>query len=426
MKIGKRKCLNIIIWISLIQGFITDYFNLGAINYCCDFLILFCLLIKITNRGAFIRRNNSRDMLLINITIVAFALTIILGWAINGASFIRALWGCRNYGRFFIFYYLCIETFSDYDYSKITDSLIKLFPVHFLIILFQMAVEHLSYDYLGGIFGKYQGCASGLMIFYGLIIIILFAKYDNKEISLKKMALFLTIILGTAAIAELKALFLYFIVILLVYSLLSRNKIKASIVLIFGVLIFLVSIEVLIRTFPEFSNFFTIETIINQLTNKEASYTYREGLDIGRSSIFYKLDPVIKQWGGEAARWLGLGLGNGEYSSSFSFLNSSFYNTYPRSNYVNFSLSFLFVETGYIGTFVYLAFFVVNEVVAIRHYIDDKKSETLLGVFIPIMCFFLVYYNCSLRTNFAYIVFALLAIIPSYGKRKKELDIWPE
>lgn len=420
MKIGKRQCLYIIIWISLVQGFIADYFGLGVINYSCDVLILLCLLITVSNHGIYIKRNNSREMLLINISVILFVLTIIIGWILNGVPILHAAWGTRNYGRFFVFYYLCIQTFIELDYKKIVDWLIKLFPVHFAIILFQLLIEHLSYDFLGGIFGKYQGCASGLMIFYGLIIIILFAKYDNKEMKLKKVLAYLTLILGTAALAELKALFLYFIVLLGVYGLLSRNKIKASIIWVFGVFGFLIGIEILVRFFPEYANFFTIEKIVNQLTNKEASYTYREGLDVARSSIFYKLDPVIKQWGGNVARWFGLGLGNGDYSSSFNFLNSNFYNTYSRSNYTNFSLSFLFVETGYVGTIAYVAFFVSNELVAMKHYVEEKSSETLLGVFIPITCFFLIYYNCSLRTNFAYIVFAMLAIIPSNGIRKRK------
>jgi hypothetical protein len=135
------------------------------------------------------------------------------------------------------------------------------------------------------------------------------------------------------------------------------------------------------------------------------------------------LDPIVKQWGGNVARWVGLGLGNGDYSSSFNFLNSSFYNTYPRSNYMNFSLSFLFVETGYLGTIAYVAFFVANEIVAMKNYIENNNSATLIGVLLPLMCWFLIYYNASLRTNYAYIVFALLASIPGYTKKRNNAMI---
>lgn len=422
MKIGRKQCLYVVIWISLIQGFIADYFGLGVINYICDLLLLLCCLIRLTN-SKWMQFTIKKHTGLINISLFAFCMIIIIGWIINGAPLIHALWGMRNYGRFFLFYYLCIELFNQVDYERITNWLIRLFLVHCAIVLFQIGIEHLSYDFLGGIFGKYQGCASGLMIYYGLIIIILFAKYDNKEVGISRLLIYLGIILGTAALAELKALFIYFIIVLIMYGLLSNNKIKASIVLMLGIIGAFIGIQVLIEFFPEFADFFTVEKLIYNLTNKTANYTYVEGLDVGRSSVFYKLDPIVKQWGGNVARWVGLGLGNGDYSSSFNFLNSSFYNTYPRSNYMNFSLSFLFVETGYLGTIAYVAFFVANEIVAMKNYIENNNSATLIGVLLPLMCWFLIYYNASLRTNYAYIVFALLASIPGYTKKRNNAMI---
>jgi hypothetical protein len=404
----------------LIQGFFSDYFGLGIINYACDFLLLICLLIELLNRKFLVHTNHGKKSWLINGTIICFGVVILLGWVIQGVSPLLAMWGVRNYGRFFLFYYLCKKTFSQSNYQKIVSWLIKLFPIHFLIVAYQIFVEHLSYDFLGGIFGKYQGCASGLMIYYGLVIIILFTQYDRKEIKFHTMLVYLAIILCTAAIAELKALFLYFIVMLAFYGLISRDKIKAACVLAFGVVGVLFALQILIKYFPQYSNFFNVDKIIAVLMDKDASYTYREGLDIGRSSVFSKLEPIIIQWGGNVARWFGLGLGNGEFSGSFNFLNSDFFNAYPKSNYNYFSLSFLFVETGYIGTIAYVAFFCMNELIALKNYLKTKNATTLMGVFLPLMCFFLLYYNSSLRTNFAYIVFALLASILNKGDKEVE------
>ena len=420
LKIGKRQCLYIIIWISLIQGFLTDYFKLGFINYFCDFLLVICLLLRILGIKHHEWYSHGFRSKPLDIVILFFYIVVFAGWFIHPAPILHALWGIRNYTRFFVFFYLCKREFSIDDYEKIQDWLMKLFPIQCAVTLYQIIVEHLSYDYLGGVFGKYQGCASGLMIYFGLLLIILYTKYDNKEIKFKTLLIYFAVIIGISAYAELKAFFLYFVVMLVLYGLLSKNKVKASVVLLVGLLGAFVGIQILIRFFPQFANFFTVEKIIEQFTNKNASYTFREGLDIGRSSIFYKLDPIIVNWGGNSARWFGLGLGNGDYSSSFSFLNSSFYNAYPRSNYVNFSLSFLFVELGYLGTIAYVSMYFVLEITAMKNYVDDKRSQTLFGVFAPVLCFFLLYYNCSLRTNYAYVVFSVLPII--YAKPHRRCD----
>jgi hypothetical protein len=381
------------------------------INYVCDILLIFCLLLDFLNRRYLLCTNNGERSWLIDGAVICFGVVIFTGWVIQGISPLLAVWGVRNYGRFFLFYYLCKQTFSLSNYQRIVNWLLKLFPVHFAIVAYQIFVENLSYDFLGGIFGKYQGCASGLMIYYCLIIVILFSKFDNKEIKFRTLFIYLAIILVTAAIAELKALFLYFVVMLAVYGLLSRNKIKSAIIVLLGIVGVFFALQILINYFPQYSGFFTVDKIISQLTNKNSSYTDTAGLNVGRSSVFYKLDPVIIQWGGNVARWFGLGLGSGEYSTSFSFLNSDFFNTYPQSNYNYFSLSFLFVETGYLGTVAYVAFFVMNELVAFKNYLKNRNATTLMGVSLPLVCFFLLYYNSSLRTNFAYIVFALLASI---------------
>lgn len=410
MKIKIKTLLFVIFYISFFQGFFSDYLRMSFVNYLCDLLLIIVLVVYITQKrnlfSIFITANKG-----IVLTVFAFLILIVVGWCYNGITLLHALWGLRNYGRFLLYFYLCLSLFEQNDFQYICNFLIKVFPIHLLMIAFQITVEHLSYDYLGGIFGKYQGCAGGLMIYFGLIIILLFSRYDNKKISFRKLLVYLGIIIGIAAYAELKALFLLIFVIILIYALVSKNKMRSSIVVLLGLFGCVIGVQILIKYFPMYANFFSFDNLLFELTNKDASYTYRQGLDVGRSSIFYKLAGVIKNWGGNPAQWFGLGLGNGDYSASFNFLNGDFYNVFKNSNYMHFSLGFLFVEMGYLGVILYLAFFIFLEIQAYKNYMRCKNEFGLVGIFLPILCFFLIYYNSSLRTNFAYIIYALLPII---------------
>lgn len=410
MKVGARKGLYIIIWISLIQGFLSDYLRLGSIKYLNDVLLMMCLLSWMGKNSVY-KCVCKKNKIYVYIPLLCFVFTILIGWFLNGMSFSLSLWGLRNYFRFYIFFFLCLNLFDIEDYKKIQNWLVKLFPLHIAIIMFQILIEHLSYDFLGGIFGKYQGCASGLMIYYGLLSMILISKYNEKNISLKKIFVYFFIMLTTSAIAELKAYFLFLVGIIIIYAFLANDKIKGAIIFGVGLIGVIVGLQLLIRYFPYYANFFTVENIIKQLTDKESTYTYRQGLDIGRSSIFYKLPPVVKDWGGEMAKWFGIGLGNGEYSSTFNFLKSDFYNTYSQSNYAFFSLAFLFVETGYLGVIAYLSFFIGMEIVALKGYLRKRNKTNMIITMMPIFCLFLVYYNSSMRSNFAFVVFALLPMV---------------
>lgn len=411
MTISIRKLLYLILYTALIQGFLSSYFGLGFINYLTDLFQLFCLLILFKPHTKK-RKHLEKSQIMVLLPIIVFTVVIFIGWIINGANALQALWGIRNYFRFFLYFFLCVRTFNFEDYDKIADIILKIFPLHILIILYQFFIERLDYDFLGGIFGKYQGCAGGLMIYYGILTIILLLKYEHKNIKIHNLLTYFSLILLTAALAELKAFFIYFILSIITYSLVTRNKIKGAVIFLLGVFGFFIGLQVLIRYFPSFESFFTLDNIIRQLTDKNASYTYREGLDVGRSSIFFKLEPVISQWGGRFAKWFGLGLGNAEYSTSFSFLNSKFYNSYVRSNYMHFSLSFLFVETGYFGTLAYCIFFVLLEIIAVDKALQNKSNYySTMNILLPILCLFLVYYNASLRTNYAFIIFAILPIV---------------
>lgn len=101
-----------------------------------------------------------------------------------------------------------------------------------------------------------------------------------------------------------------------------------------------------------------------------------------------------------------------EYISNWNFgldmLNSAFYTVYGIMHYTWLSVGYLFVEVGYLGTIAYLSFFVILEIRAIVAYQKRSIYYNLLGTFFPIVFMIIIVYNSTLRSNFAYIVFAVL------------------
>lgn len=399
--------LKFIFVLNMIQGFLSDYLGLSTLNYLCDALLLACVLLRLMHSST-IRISRKKPFPALRIVMACLLVVVALGWIYHSAPVVLGIWGLRNYGRMFVYFYLCSGFLDKQDYEDLVMFLIRFFPFQMGFMAFQVIVEGLSYDYLGGFFGKKQGCASGLMIYFLLMTVIVLVFYDGKRIGFSKVVGYYGCMLLFAAIAELKAFFVAFIVLIAIYILLTRHKSKAAVIAACGAIGVAIGIQILFIYFPNYIETFNLASIIASLTNKEASYTYREGLDIGRSSIFYKLTPVITRWGGASSPWIGIGLGNGEYSSNFTFLQSPFYLAYSQSNYMFFSLAFLFVELGYLGIIFYVGFFVVLGLYFLNKFRSEQSMANLLALFLPIICAFLIYYNASLRTSFGYIIFGLL------------------
>lgn len=124
-KIKYKDCLYWILWICLFQGVISSYFGLNQINYVCDFLLIILLVTRLSSeRLRHFRINKSIEF----IPIIGFAIIILIGWIFNSTSLPMAIWGMRNYGRFFVYFIFCIALFDAKDVYKMEDMFVRVFP----------------------------------------------------------------------------------------------------------------------------------------------------------------------------------------------------------------------------------------------------------------------------------------------------------
>lgn len=412
-EINFKYILYIILWISLFQGFISDYIKFHQINYICDFLLIFLLVIKLSEKNLNINYYRKIEY----ISIITFIVVIILGWLFNSISIFQAMWGVRNYSRFFIFFIFACIIWGEKDIKKIENFFIKLFPFHIGIVIFQYLFEGLKQDNLSGLFGKVSGGNGGLVIYLLIIFCIVLGKFEYRKISLSSIIIYLFFILLNAALSELKIIFILTIFFIGVYFILCKDKKRGIILTLLFFLLLLVNIKIFYYLFPAFENYLAPENGLKVISDQR-SYSSQE--DIGRLTVFSKLTPILFQWGGMKALILGIGLGNGDCSSSYQIFNSSFYQVYEKIHYTWFSLGYLFVETGYLGVISYLSFFIILEIKAITSYLKNAVYYNYLGIFFPIIIIIIIIYNSTMRSNFAYIAYTVLTwqIIYS-GKNKK-------
>lgn len=402
IRIKYKDILSAILWICLLQGFISDYFGFRQVNYLCDFLLVVLMICKLRKgNGRLLYKNR-----IIYIPIIAFVLVVLVGWLFNPAPIFMALWGARNYGRFFLFFVFALVMWDENDVIKIENVLLKLFPIHMSLVAYQYLIEGLRQDNLSGIFGRYSGGNGGLMIYLTVLLCIIISRYEYKKIITPIFFLYLILSFINAALSELKFFFVLAAILVVWYLLMSRRKGRGMILALFFLIALYIGIQIFYIVFPEWANYLDIDNILNLLSNQK---TYATSTDIGRTAVFSRLTPIISKWAGTDALWFGIGLGNGDYSSAFSFLNSAFYEVYEFTHYTWLSLGYLFVETGYLGVIAYIGFFVILEIRATLAYQKKNTYYNLLGTFFPMVFMILLVYNSTLRSNFAYIVFTVLS-----------------
>ena len=391
-----------VLGICMLQGIISDYIGFRQINYLCDVLLIILLLVMTCRKQIILVKNNKNFEY---ISIGIFALVVLIGWGLNSVSILRAFWGVRNYGRFFLFYVLARTLWTKEDVKSIEELFLKLFPIHMILIAFQYIVEGLNQDFLSGLFGKTGGGNGGLMIYLSIILCIAICQFEFKKMNTRKFLCYLLLIFINAALSELKFLFVMAILLIAWYLAMSKRKGRGMILALLFIIALYIGMQVFYSVFPNWADYLSFDNIMTMISDQEV---YASQFDIGRTAVFSKLTPIITKWAGKDALFFGIGLGNGDYSDAFPVLNSAFYETYGIMHYTWLSLGYLFVEVGYVGAIAYISFFVVLEIKAIIAYQKRSTYYNLLGTFFPIVFMMIMFYNSTLRSNYAYMVFAVL------------------
>lgn len=380
-------------------NFLQDFLHIpGIIKYTIDAAWFVILLFMCLSHRPVVFKKVLPLMVLLAISGVYF----FVSYLFNYQSVFYFLWGIRNNIRYYIAFFAFIYFLDKEDVALCLKYIDVLFVVHIIISFFQFFVLGYKWDYLGGIFGVQLGCNGNSMIFLVVVTIKSLLTYmhgkENLLICLLKCATSLVV----AAMSELKFFFIIFLIIIVISAFVTKfsyKKILLMVLLLF-VVFFAASVFTAIWGQDAALSFDRIFELVT-------SESYSSARDLGR---FTAIPTISKTFLINLPKKLfGLGLGNCE-TSAFALFNTPFYQTYSYLNYDWLSSAFAFIETGYIGLFLFLSFFIFVLFCVIKQRKNGTDMYSEMSIIMCVICVCLFFYNSSLRTDFGYIVFWVLAL----------------
>ena len=313
-------------------------------------------------------------------------------------------WGARNYLRFYIAFFAVATYFTGEDAKKCLKFMDALFWINVAMCLIQFLAGN-DQDNIGGIFGTDVGCNAYVIVYQTVVITRSVLEYMNGKESTARCFSRCAGALIVSAIAELKVFYLILIIIMIMAAVLTSFSMRKVLFLLVCSLLVSVAATLLGMVYSYFEGFLSIESLLAFITQKG----YASDIDMGRTNaISFISKRFLTSF---PAKLFGLGLGNCD-TSTIGLFNTSFYTQHVDLHYSIFSYAFMFLENGYIGLTLYVGFFVLC-FWKTRKILKQKQADPIfaqMGLIISLICFMLMIYNSSLRTEAGYMVYFVLAL----------------
>lgn len=414
------KTINIILYITTIFMLVCQFLvnDLGLPSYIMvvmDLAILIGFVLYLKNFPLWIKRTRMLMPLLVFAALYGAA---VFGMLWHGSSIFSFFNGFRLTARYFILFFVGAFTL---DQDRIT-SLFKMLRVFLWINVFVCTLQYFVLgfkgDFCGGLFGT--GLVNSYTnIFLCLLSTYAIALYIFKKSNIKTLALTLIPCVYISALAEIK--FYYFelaiiFVLAIVLSKPSKKKIALGGV---GILLLLaLSWLVDVLWSAGSSDMFTLEGI--QFYLSEKSYGYSSSGDWGRIGGIEKANAMFFR---DDLNMLGFGLGSCNYGTSF-------YYVYGYLHYIWFSYQHIYLEQGWVGIVLYIAFFVTvflcSRRLRRRMEYEDPMADVmfLITECMAVIGLILMFYNTTVTNYPAYFLFLSLSFsFAVYAKRGQEKEI---
>lgn len=406
--IKKRSFAGWLVWLLVMMPFffslLNDLLHLPwAIRYLMDVAWLVLLVIRLRYSS----RLKNRQTLALNILVVLFLIYTLMVYIVEFQSPFFFLWGVRNNFRFFVAFLVFASFLKDTDVKYYEKMLNSLFWVNLVVTLYQFFVLGYDGDHLGGLFGTETGANGFTNMYMAIVATNAIVQYLEKKANLWVCGLRCVATLLVAALAELKFYFLEFGMIVIMASLITRFTWRKVWVLIGGISAAVLFATLLTYLFPGFAGWFSLDRIIEYATSDRG---YTASGDLNRLTAIPAINELWLTNGWQ--RLFGLGLGNCD-TSSFSFVNTPFYQNYGHMHYSWISYAFMYLECGWIGLIFYYGFFVLVFLGA--HKIEKRSDDSIktycrLSKIMAILCMLIAVYNSSLRNEAGYMAYYVLAI----------------
>jgi len=328
-----------------------------------------------------------------------YVLYLLLTQICNFVSPVLSVLAFRKTFRFYLFFFACAVLLTENGIEKIMKMLLILQIPNLILSIYQYFVQNLNQDNLGGIFGIEKGANAYSNVFLCLICTYMIINYLAKKVKLLPMVLTIGSALLIAVLAELKIFFIEVVVIVLCAILFSNPSARTIKTIVFSAIGFVAAIVLLGSIFPEH-----LAVLINFALLMQYTTGKIHGYNISRLNAFSEINDLFFE-DNVFRNLFGYGFGNCESGSSF-------YAKYGDYHYSWFSHQLIFLETGYIGVLLYLAFFALIFFYTTKAKKRNPENSTYYTFtqIIAILCVIWMVYNQTLHCEAAYLVFFVLAI----------------
>ena len=374
----------------------------SAVKYTIDlgWLLLILFMVK---SGMCLPNRYSQHLLIVVLAFFAFT---VVGFLLGYQSVLYYVWGFRNNARFFVFFFACILFLNPKSVDPLLQLLDTLFVINFFITLYQFFILDISQDFLGGIFGVEAGYNGYTNIFMVIVITRSILRYLNYTESTTSCLVKCAMALLITALAELKIFLVEFVLIIFLAMLVTKYSQRKIVLLCCAFIGLVLSMQLLVTVFPYWADKLNVTEMWEEIASDEG---YTDAGDLNRiTAVPMAMEMFLHTL---PQKLFGLGLGNCD-TSTFSFLNTPFYEENSWLHYSWFSSSFLVLETGLVGLALYVLFFILIffAVRNLEHSGKGNMEYCQLASVLSVMCLILIIYNVSLRMESGYMIFFVLAL----------------
>lgn len=377
---------------------ISDFINILLL--CCLFYNKHKLSSVITLLG--------KNICIIFILLIALG---IISSLINFIQPITTLWGVRTFYRYAIYFVSCIVFLNIRDCIYYEKWLRNILLVNF----FFSTIQFFLLNQIGDINSGTLSGNGGLYVLCYVCLTYYIISYIYQRITLKTMAIYLSLVLFIAIFAELKIVFL---LIPATYGLciLLAKKTKNSFKSILFVTVFCVVGLSVIAVFQgdRYVEALTNKDDLIEYSTRKGGYNFtEEGINRGialelTDNLFYSDNSI--------QRYLGMGIGTG---SASPIIASPFFQRYGRTlSYHFFMTSYLLIEQGWIGFILYVVLwiFILLRLKVMKLHDDFYMFWRTFGIVLTIQILVSIWYNASLVLDDVWFLFLYLAIPFIYYK----------
>ncbi len=371
----------------------------GIVKYSIDVSWVLAFAFLFFRKNVLVNRKATSFLVLVGV----WFLYVTMVYVFQYQSIFYYLWGMRNNLRFYVAFLAFFTILDEEMVAACLKFVDFLFWINTFVTLFQFFVLGYQQDYLGGIFGVTRGCNAYSSILFAIVITKSILLYMNQKEGMISCFLKCAVSLVLSAMSEIKFFFVLFVIILVMCSFLTKFSWRK--VLVFGIMSMVIMFAGSILTIIFGSG---EELSLQRIFELATASNYATAEDLGRFTAIPTISQrILTTW---PERLFGMGIGNCD-TSAFAICNTPFFQAYEDLHYSWFSSAFLFLETGYVGLFMNLGFFVMCFISSLKQYKEDKLSLfPPMGMVFAVICVILTFYNSALRKEVGYLMYFVLAI----------------